>query len=102
MRPARSLHGMQTNQSTLTRITPREQRYHQHNSRQQAKDGVEHDESTLLRAHINGEEQHYQLVDQLALASARLSVCSVCGPRKVLWMSPSAPITNVVGRPVSP
>ena len=34
--------------------------------------------------------------------SARLSVCSVWGPIRVFSILPSAPITNVVGRPRSP
>jgi hypothetical protein len=33
---------VKTDQRTLTRITPREQRYRQHDRRQQVEDGVKH------------------------------------------------------------
>jgi hypothetical protein len=42
----------QSDQDTLTRVAPREQRQRQHKRRQQAQDGVEHDGQTLPHRHV--------------------------------------------------
>lgn len=57
-RPTHTPLATQRDQNTLTRIAPCEQRYRQREDRDEAKDGVEHDEQTLLdRSGSHGGEQ---------------------------------------------